>query len=165
MVIFCGAAAGADFVAVERMAAKEDAALRDFIISFCKEIISSLPTINRRTRKLDKQLDPQQHPNFIYQLPNPTIATFDPLKLRCQELKPEQFYGIHSSVVIFAPSVYWNGQFQVCCPCCKRPAQLHGWNNDIRRICGLLGTFYLIGARYRCINCPGKQSSKRQLCR
>lgn len=138
--------------------AKEDAALRNHVAGIAKKVISSLPTINKKTRKLYQQLDPQQHPNFIYPLPNPTIAAFDPLKLRCQELKPEKFYAIHSSLVVFAPSVYWNGQFQVCCPCCKRPAQMHCWSDDVRRVCGLLGTYYLIGARYRCVGCPGKSA-------
>lgn len=135
---------------------KADAAFREHIVQRCKEIIRSLPSINRQTRKLNQLLDPKQHPNFIYQLPNPTIATFDPLRLKCRELKPEHFYGIHSLLVIFAPSHYWNGQFQVLCPCCKRPARLHGWTADVRRICGLLGTFYLVGARYKCEGCPGE---------
>lgn len=135
---------------------KADASLRDHVSKHAKRIIGSLPRINNRTRRLTEPLDPQQHPNFVYQLPNPTIATFDPLKLRSRELKPEHFYGIHSSLVVFAPSIYWNGQFQVCCPCCKKPAQAQGWNNDVRRICGLMGTMYLVGTRYRCVDCPGK---------
>jgi hypothetical protein len=136
---------------------REDASFREYVIQHCKGIISSLPPINKKTRNLQQQLDPKQHPNFIYQLPNPTIATFDPLKLKSRELKPEHFYGIHSQLVIFAPSHYWNGQFQVLCPCCKRPARLHGWTDDVRRVCGLIGTIYLVGARYKCEGCPGEQ--------
>eukprot|EP00878_Enallax_costatus_P021016 GHUV01022233.1.p1 GENE.GHUV01022233.1~~GHUV01022233.1.p1 ORF type:complete len:158 (-),score=35.12 GHUV01022233.1:100-573(-) len=142
-----------------------DASFRKYVTQLSKDIINSLPPICKRTRLYKQQLDPKQHPNFIYQLPNPTIATFDPLTLKSQELKPEHFYGIHSQLVIFAPSHYWNGQFQVLCPCCKRPARLHGWNDDVRRVCGLLGTFYLIGARYKCEGCPGEpEAALRHQC-
>jgi len=44
----------------------------------------------------------------------------------------------------------------VKCPLCSKKAGAHGWGNGLRRICGLYGTYYLIGTRHICRDCEGE---------
>jgi hypothetical protein len=132
------------------------AALEKYLVDYVLEKRRSLPKLNNRTSKLTKDLDPKQHPNFIYPLPNPTTAAFDPLKKGINNLKTAQFYLLNSCVVLWAPQIYFNHcNVKVCCPLCKKPAGPHGWSG-IRRICGLYGTYYLCGSRFICRDCDGK---------
>jgi hypothetical protein len=59
-------------------------------------------------------------------------------------------------VVLWAPQIYFNHcNIKVCCPLCQKPASPHGWSDSIRRICGLYGTYYLCGSRFKCTDCAG----------
>lgn len=130
-----------------------------YVTAFAQSTRSSLPSLNNRTGKLSTALDKARHPNFIYPLPNPTTAAFDPLKKGLNRIQPESFYGLNSQLVIWAPRIYFNhldDAAAVKCPLCSKNAGAHGWGNGLRRICGLYGTYYLIGTRHIWRNCEGE---------
>ena len=113
-------------------------------------VIKSLPKRNNKTRALGT-LDQHQHPNFLYFLPNPTIHTSGGVA----QLDPLTFQGLGSFLVVFAPDIYWDKLVTVCCPLCKKQASPHGWCPQLRRVCGLQHTYFVIGRRYRCDGCTG----------
>lgn len=112
--------------------------------------IKTLPKRNNRTGKLG-DLDRNQHPDFIYPLPNPTIHGLGAVS----RLDPTKFQGLGSYVVVFAPDIYWDRHVTVCCPLCNQPAKPHGWCNNVRRVVGIQHTYYVVGRRYRCQDCAG----------
>jgi hypothetical protein len=81
-------------------------------------------------------------------------------------LNPQPFYGVNTRLIRSAPRIYFNylGEAAaVRCLLCNRTPHvfgwgkhLFGWGKHLRRVCGLRGTFYLIGTRYACKDCPGE---------
>lgn len=113
----------------------------DWIKEKADTIIRSLPKLTNRG-KLVKALDPARHPSFVYSLENPTTAAapFDPLKKGLNNLQPQPFYGLNARIIIWAPKTYFNHLGEaaaVRCPLCQKPAALHGWGQQLRRVCGL----------------------------
>lgn len=91
--------------------------------------------------------------------PTPQQQACLPLRKGLKNLKPEQFYGLNSQLIVWAPKIYFNHLGQaaaVRCPLCSKPAHVHGWGQHLRRICALNGVFFLVGTRYICRNCEGK---------
>jgi hypothetical protein len=132
----------------------------EHVSDFAQRIRDSLPGLTNRG-KLKEPLNADRHGSFIYSLPNPTTAAwpFDPLKRGLNNLNPQPFYGLNSRLIIWAPKIYFNHLGEaaaVRCPLCDRIAHVLGWGKHLRRVCGLEGTFYLIGTRYACKDCPGE---------
>lgn len=133
------------------------------VSDFAQRIRDSLPRLTNKGTLKDP-LDADRHGSFIYSLPNPTTAAwpFDPLKgsrRGLNNLNPQAFYGLNTRLIIWAPKLYFNHLGEaaaVRCPLCDRIAHVLGWGRHLRRVCGLEGTFYLIGTRYICKNCPGE---------
>jgi hypothetical protein len=115
-------------------------------------IIKTLPKRNNRTGRLVTDLDSSKHPDFVYALPNPTIHGLGAVG----QLDPLPFQALGSFLVICAPDIYW--KVKVCCPLCERAAKPHGWCPGLRRVHGVQHTYYIAARRYRCDNCPGKES-------
>jgi hypothetical protein len=139
------------------------AGLLAYIIAHFQRIKDDLPRLDVKGR-LSSPLDPNKHPTFIYRLPNPTTAAaaFDPLKKGINNLKPEEFYGLNSQLIVWAPKIYFNhlgAAAAVRCPLCSKPAHVHGWGQHLRRIWALNGTFFLVGTRYICRKCDGEHNS------
>jgi hypothetical protein len=101
--------------------------LSSLLVNFILEKRGSLPKLHNRTGKLKKRFDSKQHPNFIYQLPNPTTAAFDPSRKGLNSLKPASFYLLNSCVVLWAPRIYFNHcNIKGRCHLCQKPASPHG---------------------------------------
>lgn len=114
-----------------------------------KRIIGSLPKRNNRSGHFKSALNPQEHPNFIYPLPNPTIHSSNAVG----KLDPLQFQAMGAQLVVLAPDIYWDKLVTVRCPLCKEPANPHGWCPQLRRVCGLHHTYFVLGRRYSCRDC------------
>jgi len=84
--------------------------------------IKTLPKRNNRTGKLG-DLDRNQHPDFIYPLPNPTIHGLGAVS----RLDPTKFQGLGSYVVVFAPDIYWDRHVTVCCLPTVQPTCQTSW--------------------------------------
>jgi hypothetical protein len=123
------------------------------LLRWCKEAIQTLPSVNTRTRTL--VWTPQAKtdwPSILKCAPNPTIAWNRPQSLGT--LQPEPFYK--STVVFWAPHIFFNLAVQVLCPLCGREATTKGWQQHLRRVLGLSATYYVYGYRYQCCGCPSK---------
>lgn len=134
---------------------KELTKLEKYIKDYIDRLLKLLPKLNNRTGKRPV-LNKEQHPDFIYPVPNPTIVYGDSSSIDIRKLDPEAFDLIGSKIILFGPDIYWNGLVQVCCPLCKQPAASHGWCKTLRRVKTLHHTYYLVGRRYKCVNCPSK---------
>ncbi len=113
-----------------------------------------VPAVNRRTGARQGPW-PLELPHFIMPLHNPTLA-FDAAVNELGDLSPEEFMGMNSWLVLFAPHLFWPGLVRLKCPLCLRPATPHGWSTSLRRITGVHGTYYVNGTRYICMGCPGE---------
>lgn len=124
-----------------------------FISKFAEDTIKSLPGLNNRTSKR-KPLSPEQHPDFVYRCPNPTLV-FSDAAVDISKLDPEAFALIGSMLILFGPDIYWPGLVRVSCPLCGEAASPHGWCKTLRRIKSLRTTYFLAGRRYKCKDCKG----------
>ena len=113
---------------------------------------SLVPALNSKTGKR-KQPWPAALPSFIMPLRNPTL-TCDAGTLP-NALQPQQFHLMNCFVVLFAPHLFWPGLVEVKCPLCGVKAAAHGWSTSIRKVAGVLGVWYINGARYKCSGCKG----------
>jgi hypothetical protein len=126
------------------------------IQKFAEDIISSLPKVNNKTSKR-KAFTPEQvlqHPDFVYPCPNPTIVHSD-TAVDISKLDPEAFDLIGSKIILFGPDIFWHGLVRITCPLCGENAAPHGWCKTLRRVKGLSHTFFLVGRRYKCVDCKG----------
>jgi len=126
------------------------------IKEFAENLIKSLPKRNNKTGKR-KAFDPdqrQQHPDFIYPCPNPTIA-YDDAGVDIRQLDPEAFDLVGSKLILFGPDIFWGGLVEVRCPLCNEAAAPHGWCPTLRRVKALHHTYFLVGRRYKCVDCAG----------
>lgn len=126
---------------------------------FAEIKIKSLPKLNNRTSSRPA-INQQQHPDFIYPLPNPTLVHDKPLGIK--SLDPECFELLGSKLVLFGPDIYWFGLVLVRCPLCNEPAAPHGWCKQIRRVFALHNTYFLAGRRFKCVDCKGGWQLKAQ---
>jgi hypothetical protein len=120
---------------------------------FTEKLIKKLPKINNKTRNR-APLDKLQNPDFIYQLPNPTIQHGNAAP-DITKLDANAFLLLGSQVVLFGPDIFWGKLVQIRCPLCKEPAAPHGWCKEVRRVCGLHCTYFVAGRRYKCVGCRG----------
>lgn len=127
------------------------------IKQFAEDKIRSLPKLNNRTSKRQpfSQLQVQQHPDFVYPCPNPTLVYKD-AAIDISKLDPEAFDLIGSKLILFGPDIFWSGLVLVCCPLCGEAAAPHGWCKTLRRVKGLHTTYFLAGRRYKCVGCTGE---------
>lgn len=125
------------------------------VLESIRQMRTLVPPINRRTGARQGAWPAAQLPNFILPMPNPTLA-FNVADNSLGDISPEDFLGMHSWVVLFAPHLFWPGLVQVSCPLCARRATPHGWSTSVRRVAGLYGVWYVNGARYICNDCPGE---------
>ena len=121
--------------------------------AYAQGVIERFPKRNNKTGRLKDKLDPNQHPNFLYPMPNPTIHASGGVA----QLDPLDFQGLGSFLVVFAPDMYWDQLVTVRCPLCEQKASPHGWCPQLRRVCGLQHTYFVIGRRYRCDGCTGER--------
>lgn len=128
--------------------------LQNLVTSYAEKIKKQLPKRNNRTGLLKSPLNQEQHPNFIYSLPNPTIHGSKGGSVA--NLDPAVFQGLGAFLVVFAPDIFWAKLVGVKCPLCKGEAKPHGWCPQLRRVCGLDHTYFVLGRRYKCRGCPGE---------
>jgi hypothetical protein len=124
-------------------------------VAAIKRLRAKVPRANNRTGLRTDPWPTDELPHFVAPLPNPTLA-FDAKTGTLTDLDPQQFQTLNSSVVLFAPHLFWPGLVEVRCPLCRSKATAHGWSTSIRKITGLFGVWYLNGARYKCIGCSGE---------
>lgn len=129
------------------------AAVSSIVADQVKEMRALIPGINPKAGGKRKADWPAGLPDFIMPLRNPTLtrgAGTPP-----SALQPELFHLLHGSVVLFAPHLFWPGLVEVKCPLCGDKATAHGWSTRIRKVAGVLGVWYINGARYICRDCKG----------
>lgn len=119
----------------------------------------TLPGLHKSVNKagtLVHQLDVGLWPDFIKAPANPT---FDP-ELCSTTLSPTPFRAASMRVVFWAPHIFWNRHLlnnKPACPVCKcsKGVACHGWAPQLRRLCGLGVSWFILGYRYQCKECPG----------
>lgn len=107
-------------------------------------------------------------PTFIKHGPNPTLqwqectTAVNDGSRRVQLVNPEYFKLMNCEVIFWAPHIFFDVPKPNCPVCCtNKHVECKGWQRDYaRRVATPTHTMWVVGFRYRCVECPGESHDR-----